>query len=315
MVVLVAGEALVDLVQADCSGTPGFVPRPGGSPLNVAVGLSRLGVPVGFLGKISRDTFGRMLKTYLKENGVELRYLVEGEEPSALSFVRLGGEGIPKFEFYGTHTADSALAPDLLPAQLPGEVQAIHLGSIAMVRKPSGSTLTALMEREHGKRTISFDPNIRPSVIVDRHLYISKLKQWLSLSDIVKVSQTDLDYLYPHKPYGLVAKQWLKLGPKLVVVTRGPKGAVGFSKCAQVEVSGIQVQVADTVGAGDAFTAGLLAWLFYNNRMNREYLVHLSQEEFRNALSYATCVAALTCTRVGADPPYRSEVESFSCSL
>jgi len=204
--ILVAGEALIDFFPANCGERRGFVPFPGGSPCNVAVGLGRLGVPVAFLGRISKDPFGRILKAHLYKSNVNLDYLSEGNEQSTISFIQLDGLKEPGFGFYGTHTVDAQLTVNLLPRMLPSEIQAIHLGSLAMIRQPIGSS-------EHGKRMISFDPNIRSNQIEDRDNYLAKLQHWVKLADMVKASRSDIDYLYPGMSPDAVAKEWLALGP------------------------------------------------------------------------------------------------------
>jgi len=306
--ILVAGEALIDFFPANCGKRRGFVPFPGGSPCNVAVGLGRLGVPVAFLGRISKDPFGQILRAHLSKSNVNLDYLSEGNEQSTISFIQLDGLKEPGFGFYGTHTVDAQLTVNLLPRMLPSEIQAIHLGSLAMIRQPSGSTLTGLMEREHGKRLISFDPNIRSDQIEDRDDYLAKLQHWIGLTDLLKVSQSDLSYLYPGTPSKVIAKEWLGLGPNLVVITHGSDGATAYTPSFSVTVNGLSVQLADTVGAGDAFSAGLLSWLYKHERLDNSQLPYLSAEELKAALTYATQIAAITCSRPGADPPWQSEL-------
>jgi fructokinase len=168
------------------------------------------------------------------------------------------------------------------------------------------------MEREHGKRLISFDPNVRPSQIADRGSYLTKLRHWLSLSDLIRASRSDLEYLYPNMSPEAVAKRWLKLGPSLVVITYGGDGAVGYNARAMIAAKGTPVEVVDPVGAGDAFSAGLIAWLYNHDRLDTVHLPRLSPEELERALTYATRVATITCTRMGANPPYRSELEPDS---
>ena len=308
MSILVAGEALIDFFPANCGERRGFVPFPGGSPCNVAVGLGRLGVPVAFLGRISKDPFGRILKAHLYKSNVNLDYLSEGNEQSTISFIQLDGLKEPGFGFYGTHTVDAQLTVNLLPRMLPSEIQAIHLGSLAMIRQPIGSSLTLLMEREHGKRMISFDPNIRSDQIENRDEYLAKLQHWVKLADMVKASRSDIDYLYPGMSPDAIAKEWLALGPRLIVITDGPRGAAAYNRSARAEVSGGSVDLVDSVGAGDAFTAGLLAWLRKHDNLDRKCLPNLSRAELSAALTYATRVAVITCTRLGADPPWESEL-------
>ena len=308
MTILVGGEALIDFFPTRCGDKRGFIPIPGGSPCNVAVGLGRLGVPVSFLARISRDQFGRLLEAHLAESNVSLDYLTKGSEPSTLSFVQADGDAEPDFGFYGDNTADAQITSDLLPESLSADIQAIHFGSLAMIRQPIGSSLTLLMEREHGKRMISFDPNIRSDQIENRDEYLAKLQHWVKLADMVKASRSDIDYLYPGMSPDAVAKEWLALGPRLIVITDGPRGAAAYNRSAGVEASGGSIDLVDSVGAGDAFTAGLLAWLHKHENFDRKCLPDLSRAKLSAALTYATRVAAITCTRLGADPPWESEL-------
>lgn len=265
-------------------------------------------MPVAFLGRLSRDRFGRMLKESFEKSGVDLSYVVEGDEPTPLSFIHLGPEGEPKFSFYGTDTVDCKLTLSLVPRPLPAEITAIHVGSLAILREPIGTTLTAIVQREHGNRLVSFDPNVRPNHVSNRKAYLKKVEQWLHWSDIVKLSSSDLAYLYPKAERGEIAAEWLSQGVLLVVITHGAAGAVGYMHKGSVQVNGTRVEVVDSVGAGDAFTAGLLAWLHEHGRLTVDRLRDLSIDELRSALTWATRIAGITCTRRGANPPYRSEI-------
>ncbi len=177
-----------------------------------------------------------------------------------------------------------------------------------MIREPIGSTLTAIAEREYGKRLISFDPNVRPTHIKNRTSYLKRVEHWLRLSDLVKLSIYDLDYLYPNTTPDEMAEHALNLGSRLIVVTFGETGAVAYTPSAKIEVKGKAVEVADTVGAGDAFTAGLLGWLYEHGYLKIGRLDIVSEAELHNALEWATHIASITCTRIGADPPHRSEL-------
>lgn len=307
--IVVCGEALVDMTPARVGEGEGYLPRPGGSPYNVAVALSRLDVPVAFLGRVSTDAFGRLLRQHLVGNGVDLRYLREGPELSTLAFVHLAGAE-PEFTFYGEGAADRQLRPEDLPAAFPQDVLAIHCGSISLALEPIASTLDGLMRRERKKRLISLDPNVRPGLIRNREAYRERLEEWVASADLVKVSRADLSWLYPQDPIDHTAERWRGMGPAFVVVTLGERGAQGFGRHGVVRVPGIPVRVVDTVGAGDAFTAGLLAWLFHHGRLTPGDVERLPEAELVRALDYANRVAALTSTRRGADPPRRQEVES-----
>ncbi len=306
---VVCGEALVDLTPARCDGAPGFIAHPGGSPYNVAVALARLGAPAAFLGRVSTDAFGRMLKRHLAENGVDLRYLREGPEPSPLAFVQMAEGGEPEYAFYREHTADRLLASEDVPAGFPPEVSMLHFGSLSLVLEPLASTLRTLFHREHGGRLLSLDPNVRPRMISDPDAYRQTLEALIARADIVKASRADLAWLYPGVPALQAAARWREMGPAIVVATLAQDGAVGFGGAGTVRVPGKPVRVVDTVGAGDAFTAGLLGWLYDQDRLSRAGLRSLSGGELTRALDYANQVAALTCERAGADPPRREEVE------
>ena len=310
--ILVAGEALIDFLQVTCNGRDGFVYHPGGSPYNVAIGLARLGLSAAFLGAISTDPFGKFLLANLKENRVEVAYVHRVNAPTALSFVmHLNRKGEPEYLFYGQETADTQLssnATNAIPPQFPSSVKAIHLGSLAMVRQPCATALTELMEREHHARLVSFDPNVRPDQIPDPRGYRKKFSRWLPLVDVLKLSHADLSYIAPGGSEEVVVQRWLSQGPKVIVVTLGQAGARGYTRSATVEVKAPPVEVVDTVGAGDAFTAGLLAALDWLGKLSKEAITGLSELDLKRALEYAAKVAAITCTRVGADPPRRAEV-------
>jgi len=308
--ILVCGEALVDLVPLPGSVEPTYVARGGGSLFNVAIGLGRLQVSVGFLGRLSRDPFGRMLRRRLEADGVDCRWVTEGDEPSTLAVVDLVAGAEPAYTFHGEGTADRLLLLGDVPAELPDEVSALHLGSISLVREPGASTYEALMRREHGRRLISLDPNVRPDLVGERAAYVARLEGWLALSDLVKVSRADLAWLYPDRTADEAAAAWLARGPAVVVVTRGEDGAFALGPAGHVEVGGTSVAVADTVGAGDSFTSALLASLADAGLLDRDALRGTTAAELRAALSFAGAAAGITCTRPGAQPPTRAEMKA-----
>jgi fructokinase len=306
--IVVCGEALVDLVPRPCGEEVGYVARGGGSPYNVGIGLGRLGAQVGFLGRLSRDRFGRMLRERLVANGVDLRFAREGDELSTVAIVHLAAGEEPEFAFYGEGTADALFSPEELPVDFPSEIDALHFGSISLLREPGASTYEACMRREHGRRVLSLDPNVRPGLIADRDAYVRRLESWVGLMDLVKVSGVDLAWLYPGLTVAAVVRRWLTSGPGLVVVTMGAEGALGSWAGGTVMSPGVAVTVADTVGAGDAFTSGLLAWLDERGVLSRDELRRMTAPAVGSCLTYANRVAALACTRTGAEPPTRAEM-------
>jgi fructokinase len=308
--ILVCGEALIDLVPVSSTAEPTYVARAGGSLFNVAMGLGRLEAPVGFLGRLSRDPFGRLLRQRLEADGVDCRFVVDGDEPSTLAIVDLESGPEPVYTFHGEGTADRLLRPADLPAELPADVAALQFGSISLLREPGASTYEALMRREHGRRLVGLDPNVRPGLVADRAAYVARLEGWVDLADLVKVSRADLAWLYPGREPDEAAAAWLARGPAVVVVTRGDAGALALHAGGRVEIGGTPVAVSDTVGAGDSFTSGLLAWLASAGRLERDRIRGIGDGELRAALAFADAAASITCTRAGAQPPTLAELRA-----
>ena len=303
---VVVGEALVDMVPTRCDGVRHFAPRPGGSPYNVAVGAARLDVPAAFLGRLSTDPFGRMLRDHLATGGVSVEHVVDSADPTALAFVHPDERGVAEYSFYMTGTAErqlvvSDVASDLRPTML-------HVGSIALVLEPIATTVDVLVERFAGDSVVTLDPNVRPQFIPDREDYRARLARLLPHVDIVKVSDDDLGWLEPGQDPLDLAGGWLDHGPRLVIVTRGAEGAVALTPGGTVAVAARPVAVADTVGAGDSFMAATLAWV----AEHRDALDGALGDRVMLAdlLHRAVAAAAITCGRPGADPPSRAELDA-----
>jgi fructokinase len=277
--ILVAGEALIDMTPARCGESIGYLPHPGGSPYNVAVGVGRLEVPVAFLGRLSTDAFGHLRRDHLETSQVSLRYLVDAEEATTLAFVHMG-QGEPEYSFYSERTADRMLLPEHLPAIPAGA--ALHFGSISLLLEPGASTLEGL-SRESRRRLLSLDPNVRPSLITDRDAYLRRLEGWVSLTDLIKVSKADLAWLYPHQPPEAVASRWRRLGPALVLVTLGKDGSLAVGTTAQARAATPPVEVVDTVGAGDAFTSAALAHLPVKTPSTETALRHWTRNSWKSS--------------------------------
>lgn len=303
---IVAGEALIDMTPIAHNGVTAYIPYPGGSPYNVAMGAGRLGTPVRFLGRISRDTFGQLLKRHLAASQVSLDYVKEGDQLTTLALVTPSESG-EFFSFYCENTADRLLYPEDLPAVLPAKA-ALHFGSYSLVLEPGASTLELLMRREARRRLISLDPNVRPFLIPNRDAYIERLMGWLEQADLVKVSQTDLEWLYPGANLETIAQEWKRQGPVLVIVTQGARGAFAVTEQGTIQVQAPKVAVVDTVGAGDAFMSGTLSWLWRSGVWSRAALESLGTEQVTSLLGFAARVAAITCTRAGANPPWQAEM-------
>jgi len=306
---LVCGEALWDLFAVEGERGLLFDARIGGSPFNVAMGLSRLGQDSALLTGLSTDRLGERLFAALKQEGVEDRYLVRTSRASTIGLVDVGPDGGPVYSFYGT--ADREVTEADLPVLGP-DVWGLHAGSFALVVEPVGSSLLTLFRREAGKRLITLDPNVRLNVAPDVALWRDRIAAFVAHADLVKVSDEDLALLYPGSSVDAVAKSWLGAGAGLVVVTRGPHGAEAYGHFGRIEAPGRKIVVADTVGAGDTFQAALIARLSEHGVTSGERLRALGAEQVAELVDFAIRAAAITCTRRGADLPRRAELEPSS---
>jgi fructokinase len=306
-VIVVCGEALIDLVPAGTGAA--YEARPGGGPLNIAVGLGRLGVDVALLARLARDRLGRMLREHVRASRVALDLIIPSTAPTTLAVLGLDAAGVAAYDFYIDGCADGGWRVDELPEELsPGAALQVS-GSLALPVPAMGDAVEALLARERPRRIIAFDPNIRPSLIRDEAAVRARLERWLGLADIVKASAEDLAWIAAGRPIASVVEQWRGMGPTVVVITRGADGAYAGGPAGAVDLPGEQVTVVDTVGAGDAFMSGLLASLDGQGRLARPALTGLTGEELAAAVGYAQRVAAITCGRRGADPPWRDEVD------
>lgn len=302
--IAVCGEALVDLVPRGDDGTL-YAALPGGSPANTAVALARLGAGALMLARLSSDGFGRQLRAHLSANDVDLSRAVAADENSSLAIVTLAEDGSAAYRFDVDGTADWQWT-DAELGPLPPEVTAVHAGSLALALAPGGAAVERLLVRERARCTVCVDPNIRPSLLPDLEATRRDVSRWLGLADLVKVSTEDLALLHPGQEPVQVARLWARSGPGLVVVTCADQGAFAVRAGAPDEVvrrPAVPVDVVDTVGAGDTFTAGLLDALQRAGRLGGR-LDGLGADDTAAALDRGLRAAAVTCSRAGADPPY-----------
>lgn len=303
--ITVIGEALIDLTAVSSDG-PELVPVPGGSPYNVAIGSARLGAPTAFLGALSDDAFGDRLARGLGEEGVNIDAAPRSGAPTTLALVHLDRQGRASYDFYLEGTAAVGLTPEAI--ELPAGTTIVHVscGAVTLAHEPAGRALRAALARADGALR-SFDPNVRPAFVPDRDGYVQLLEETVASCDLVKVSDEDLGWCYPDEPVEDVARRWRESGAALVVVTGGPIGAVAYGTD-RAEVPAPLVDVIDTVGAGDSFTAALLAWLHRRGATDRGAVASLDRTALTEALRFAVRAAAVTCTRHGADPPRASDL-------
>lgn len=305
---IVCGEALMDVFATTDTPTGTLLDaRIGGSPLNVAIGLARLGRPVAFFGGISAGFLGDRLMRALDEEGVAPDCAVRVDAPTTLGLVGLDARGVPSYAFYGEGCADRRLPMAALDT-VPESARALHFGSYAMVVPPVAEVQRALIERLTGRVLVAYDPNIRLNVEPDLQRWRDTLAWMLPRCQLLKISDEDLGLLFPGVAPETLAAQWLAAGVELVVLTRGAQGATGWTAGQRVDVPGRAVTVIDTVGAGDTFQAALLTWLDEQGRLSPGALRGLDAPALQQALEFAGTAAAITCTRRGADLPRRAEL-------
>ncbi|MCH9669409.1 MAG: carbohydrate kinase [Actinomycetia bacterium] len=309
---LVIGEALIDIVERASGAERGDVAdteHVGGSPLNVAVGLARLGRPVDFLTHIGKDARGQRVRKHVESAGVQL---VSGSEdairtPTARATLDSAGSASYTFDIDWQLTGTPEVAPPLV----------VHTGSIATVLEPGCLATAALVDAYHLSATLTFDPNIRPALMVDDASARARIDRLLERADVVKASAEDLHWIDPTRTPEQIATAWLTLGPSIVVVTRGREGALGTCARGTVRVPAFDVDVVDTVGAGDAFMAGLIDALWTLQLLGvdrRTQLSDIGTEALTSALRVAALTAALTVARAGADLPDRASRDAAAPS-
>jgi fructokinase len=296
MPIVVAGEALVDLVP---DGEDTLTAHPGGGPFNTARALGRLACPVAYLGRISTDRFGARLAGELAADGVLLDACVRTDDPTTLALVELDERGSAAYRFYTDGTAAAGLTPGDALAALPPETAFLHVGTLGLVLEPVAAALEAVVQELHGQALVMVDPNCRPAAITDAAAYRARLERVIARADVVKVSEEDLAWL------GVPARALLDQGPAAVLLTRGGDGAVALTARGETAVPAPPVDVVDTIGAGDAFSGGWLAW-WSERGLGRDALADAGA--VGDATRFACLVAARTCARAGASPPRRAEL-------
>jgi fructokinase len=313
---LSCGDALVDFLPVrSFDGRDATVPVAGGSCLNIAVGMARLGAPAGFVGGISTDLFGRMIADHALRSQVYLGHATRSEHQTTLAFVRHEGAE-PQYALYDEAAASrnwtyrcGSIAFD--------EIEALHVGSTTLANDKGATEALAIIEDSGGSTTISFDPNCRPNLVRHKAHYVDYMNAFAAAANIVRMSDVDFEFLYGGSDYGERAKSLIAAGASLVVVTRGIKGAQAWHREAGlVEVRAPTIDLVDTIGAGDSFQAALLFALRAIGRIETKALAQMNSSELYRVLSFATDCAAFTCGRVGADPPRQSDVgAALACLL
>ena len=305
---LSCGDALIDFLPVkSVDGRDAAVPVAGGSCLNIAVGMARLGAPAGFVGGISTDLFGRIIADHALTSQVDLRYATRSENQTTLAFVRHVGRE-PQYAFYDEATASRnwTYRRGSIPFE---EIDAIHVGSTTLANDKGAAQTLAMIEDADGSTTISFDPNCRPNLVRHKARYVDQINAFAATANIVRMSDVDFEFLYGGSDHRGKAKSLIKAGASLVVITRGIKGAQAWhGEAGAIDVQAPTMDVVDTIGAGDSFQAALLFALRAIGRIKTGPLAQIGLDELSRVLTFASTCAAFTCGRAGADPPRQSDV-------
>ena len=297
MSIWVCGEVLIDILPNG--------PVVGGGPANTAKALARLGHDVHFIDGISNDAYGQSARAELLRDGVNLDLALASDKPTCTATVTLDSAGGASYEFLIDGTATFDFAPSWLPDPYRYQPQVLHIGTLVTMIEPGASALYDWAMQVAELAPIVFDPNIRPSVQPDRDLYEAAVEKWAALSAVIKVSDDDLAWLFPGQAIEDVANRWINDGAFLVVVTQGANGIMGYTSDGRVEVPGVKVDVVDTVGAGDTVGAIVVEAMLTHG------LVELRGELLRGVLARAAAAAAITCSRKGAQPPFKHELPTI----
>ncbi|MFF8674935.1 carbohydrate kinase [Streptomyces sp. NPDC015242] len=300
--IVVAGEALIDLVPQGTGALAALQPALGGGPYNTAVALGRLGSAAAFCSRVSSDAFGEALLDRLRATGVDVSSVQRGTEPTTLAVATVGADGSAAYSFYVEGTADRLFEA---PSALPDGTRAVSFGTCSLVLEPGASAYEDLMRAAAAEGIFTaLDPNIRAGLIPDADAYRARFKRWLPSVSLLKLSEEDARWL------GGTPQEWLAAGPAAVVVTRGGDGLTAFTADgATYSVPGERVEVVDTIGAGDTVNAALLHGLAVRDALSGPALAALGPDGWADLLGFAARAAAVTCSRAGAEPPYAHELE------
>jgi len=295
----VCGEVLIDLIPRGEKK----IAIVGGGPANTAKALALLGFDSYFIDGISSDAYGEKARVELLYAGVNLKYANFTDKPTCTADVSLDAAGVASYVFAIEGSATFDFAHDWLPDPLAIKPAVLQIGTLATIVEPAATILLEWARKVATVAPIVFDPNVRSSVVSDRIKYQEAVARWTAISAVIKVSEDDLAWLYPDRDQTDVAAQWLNEGAALVVITKGSYGLIGITKEGSVNVPGVKVEVSDTVGAGDTVGAIVVEAIVERG------LAALHGEVLREVLTRAAKAASITCSRAGANPPTRAEIE------
>jgi fructokinase len=292
--ILVVGEALMDLIPVSGGEISEMV---GGGPCNSAKALARLGFSTTFIGGISSDGYGEAIERELLDSGVSLELVHRSDLPTALAIATINDAGLASYEFKLESTVSFNFHSSWLPKE---DSEIIHIGSVATLLEPGASELHKWLSDKSA--TVVFDPNVRPSIQSDKKIYRNSVERWIELAKIVKLSEDDFSWLYESSESDVIAN-WLSRGTEIVVVTRAERGLSAFTRDGRIDCPAAKVKLVDSVGAGDTIGAVIVEGLLKHG------LGGLKADVLKKVLERAATAAGITCSRAGANPPWKEELD------
>ena len=311
--IICAGESLIDMVSfVTEKGEVQYSPHVGGSILNSAVALGRLGADTYFCGAISNDAFGRLIEDCYRDSRVQEDFIIKTNRPTTLAYSDISDDGIAQYSYVDEHSAGRLIDKNSLKPFVSKikNAKALLVGGISLQAEPSGTSWQWLVEQVAGHCVIYFDANIRPNFIEDKAKYLKRFAQLTKKIDIIKISEEDYSYLYGKQDFAKLSSEWLEKGVKLIILTLGEKGAkVIFDGGREISVGVEPVKVIDTIAAGDSFNAGFLFDLDKQKMLDRKKLASIDTSTLQKTLAFANQIARFTVTQKGANPPWLDELK------
>ncbi len=309
MPLYITGEALIDFVPIkDNEGEIAFLPKPGGSPYNVALAAARTGCQTFFLGNFSNDMFGDLLLNHLQGNNVDCTYIERSDLPTTLAFVSYE-KGEPKYVFVNENSTNKNLNP-VLDQNAPIHGSFLHVGSIALIEPPASDRIISLACRMADKMILTLDPNVRANLIGDRDKWLRTMDKLFEKASIIKLSNEDLEFIAPGSSPEQFAGKLLNDQNKMVIVTSGSSGCQLFTRNHHISEQVPKIEVVDTVGGGDTLMGTILSWLINLGISSKDQIQNLDENKLEVMLRYSITAAAINCTRSGCNPPYPEEIKA-----
>ena len=308
--ILCSGENLIDNVPIK-GAKDSYKACVGGSPLNTALSLGKLKIPIYFFSRISNDFFGKKIINLLNKNNVNTSFVQRSNDPTTMGFINIDKRNT-EFTFFANQTSDRNLTNYHFPTNFKKKIKLAHFSSISLVLKPGSETYFKMMRDLSKYCLISIDPNIRKNLIEDKIFFKKRFNEFLNIANIIKLSDEDFSYFYNIERADKIIPKWLsKYKIKFVILTFGNKGSKIYTKDFSIKINSLKIKVNDTVGAGDSYIAGIIAWLYKKNLLEKNQIEKISKKKWFECLQFASKIAAITCMRDGCNPPSLNELKKI----